>query len=148
MKQHYDIDALKTGIPRPYYLIDDTIEIDDVDIENQARSMRSHVLFPSDDPDVVDRDHVNIATHQLASWNAAHMLCALHNIEKPKALVSTARPKHMTLPDETLVMEAMVQITRDRKRLIEGVLTTQFYGGEERKLYQEIVTQFFAKKKK
>ncbi|MEX0649405.1 MAG: hypothetical protein WD200_00195 [Candidatus Andersenbacteria bacterium] len=77
--------------PRPHYLTH--FEVLD------ERRISATAIFPSSDPTLLDRDHVNVAHEFFAVWNAAHALCSRSQLTRPLIRRFTAQFSRVLLPD-------------------------------------------------
>ncbi|MFA5829991.1 MAG: hypothetical protein WC843_05900 [Candidatus Gracilibacteria bacterium] len=82
------------GAPPPHYLNAETLTIEDT--QDGGLRASGEVRFPSTDPTIGERGHVNMAHTLFAVWNVAH---ALKIFKKPLALESNCKVHKMMRPD-------------------------------------------------
>ncbi len=112
------------GTPRPHYLT--AVE----SLSTDGTQLKGWVNFPSTDPTIGDRiDHVNVAHHLFAVWNAAHLMCQRAGARSPRAYETTTVSRRPTAPDTMVSISAVASIERKTAKRIFGAISASFRNG-------------------
>lgn len=107
--------------PRPHYLV----EVES--ISPDGANLTGWVYFPSTDVTIGDRvDHVNVAHHLFAAWNAAHVMSERAGFEAPRAYETRVTARRETAPDRKIRLEVKATIKREHTDHVFGVLQATF----------------------
>lgn len=127
------------GTPRPHYL--EGVE----EVSSDGQQFRGVVVFPSSDLTIADRvDHVNVAHHLFAVWNAAHVMCQQAGFINPRAFRTEAISRRPTIPDKQISLEVVALLEREDSKKVSGLLTATFTDGK--KELCKVMTQFVAQR--
>ncbi len=128
-----------TGTPRPHYLTD--VEC----LSPDGTQLRGQVVFPSGDVTIGDRvDHVNVAHHLFAVWNAAHLMCQRAGFINPRAFETSSVSRRPTTPDTQVTLEAKASIEKKTSKRIFGVISATFH--DSGKVLCTVSAKFVAKR--
>jgi len=120
--------------PRPHYLVSAEVSDDFLELEGK-------VIFPLSDPSIGDRkDHVNVAHHTFAAWNAAWVLSQQSGCKRMYALKTIIEAFKITKPDTEITIIAKVEYLNSKKTI--GKFTAEFYEGKI--LLAKLVSTFSA----
>jgi len=138
------LERIKEKLPRPYYLVDDSIT---VEVNDKVLGLEANAVFPSEDPDIVDRvNHVNMGSHLFAGWNAAAILCALAGYESPRATHAEISATKRTEPDEIVHLKATGEILEETEKLVRGKFLVVFTN-QEGSILETVTSEFSALKR-
>lgn len=127
-----------SGTPRPHYLTE-------AEVLDNGRRLTGTVLFPSSDPSIGDRvDHVNVAHHAFAAWNAAHVLSRHNAGARPLAKKVKIEAKRVTRADTPVQIEAILDVTDERGKTLAGNYRVIF--SDAKGVLAELTTEFMAVK--
>ncbi|OGI64317.1 hypothetical protein A2914_02915 [Candidatus Nomurabacteria bacterium RIFCSPLOWO2_01_FULL_41_21] len=124
-----------TDTPRPHYLTS-------AEVSEDCQTLVGKVLFPLADVTIADRkDHVNVAHHTFAAWNAAHILSRESGCKKILATEITVKALKVTKPNKEINLLAKVEYLNSEKSL--GNYIAEF--SDETGLLAKLEATFVAK---
>jgi|GEM_PF-4609642 len=130
-----------TGTPRPHYLV----EVGK--ISPDGTEFLGQVNFPSTDPSVGDRiDHVNVAHHLFALWNASHLMCQRAGAHSPRAYETATKSRRPTTPNTPVSIEAKATIEKEDSKRIFGTISATFCEQRNGKTLCTVSAKFVAKR--
>jgi hypothetical protein len=127
------VDDLK-GTPRPHYLVE-------AEVSEDGMQLSGKVVFPSSDPTISDRiDHVNVAHHLFALWNAAHLMARQRGVRHPLVKQVEVKLLRVTRPDVLVNLSVKITDLQDKGKSLFGRLDASF--SDESGTLAEIKAEF------